>query len=521
MSLIDTICIGTYGTVVELAATGPASLLFAAPAVLFSAFSATALADISRAQSRGDTRAAGLAFARTLRDAAIAGTVVMLLYGLCSSAVVSTLNVSQEVLPYAAPYLAVRALAAPAVMASAVCSAALLAQHDSRSPSLVVAMAATFNLVADVALIVGFGLGLTGAAVATVATQYLSLAVLAYVCSQPQRLSPDFAALFGRNPPQPPAAAPAAVASIPQADAPAPSAHPAADAPAPSAQSQAATATLTAASEPIRGTPSPAPLVTESTATLVVDQPEMLAPAAEATEAAAPSPSDAAPGAAASMAAEAQADSGGALALVLVYAAKTACYFVVQGAAMRLDVVQLAAHNAVFSVWNMCAYFPVPLQTTALAFVPACASFHEFRHVARVLIGAAAALAVPLALTCCLLPLFLPHLLTAEPAVIAAMRPLAPTAGLSILLCTLDVACEGVLVAQRRLRYLIGGMTAVLVAVVAYFAAGHGSTVGGAWFGLLMFFGMRCMLSGAGVLRGMMDGRRSTEAGGKIAASHA
>lgn len=41
---------------------------------------------------------------------------------------------------------------------------------------------------------------------------------------------------------------------------------------------------------------------------------------------------------------------------------------------MRLDVVGLAAHNAVFSVWNACAYFPLPLQTTALAFVPACAT---------------------------------------------------------------------------------------------------------------------------------------------------
>lgn len=46
-----------------------------------------------------------------------------------------------------------------------------------------------------------------------------------------------------------------------------------------------------------------------------------------------------------------------------------------QGAAMRLSVVELAAHNAVFCIWNACAYFPVPLQTTALAYVPACSSF--------------------------------------------------------------------------------------------------------------------------------------------------
>ena len=73
MSVIDTICIGSYGTVVELAATGPASLLFASASQLFSAFSATALADISRALSKGDRVEASDAFARALRDAAIAG----------------------------------------------------------------------------------------------------------------------------------------------------------------------------------------------------------------------------------------------------------------------------------------------------------------------------------------------------------------------------------------------------------------------------------------------------------------
>lgn len=122
MSLIDTVCIGMYGTVIELAATGPASLILAAPAVLFSAFSATALTDISRAQAYGDTAAAGAAFAAALRDAAVAGTLTMLLFGLCSEQVVGALSVAPDVLPHAAAYLAVRALAAPATMASSVCS---------------------------------------------------------------------------------------------------------------------------------------------------------------------------------------------------------------------------------------------------------------------------------------------------------------------------------------------------------------------------------------------------------------
>lgn len=80
MSLIDTICIGSYGTVVELAATGPASLLFASASQLFSAFSATALADISRALSKGDRVEASDAFAKAIRDAAIAGMATNCLF---------------------------------------------------------------------------------------------------------------------------------------------------------------------------------------------------------------------------------------------------------------------------------------------------------------------------------------------------------------------------------------------------------------------------------------------------------
>lgn len=173
--------------------------------------------------------------------------------------------------------------------------AALLAQQDSRSPSVVVALAALFNLVADVALIVGCGLGLTGAAIATVATQYLSLAALAYVCCQPQRLSPDFSALFHQPPapvdtPPPPAEAPGKPSSgdlerrqVLQ------------DAVWPSAPAEGPATLAAVLSEAAAAPPSDAPV-----------------PTASAAEAAAP------------------AEGGGGAALALVYAAKLACYFLVQ-----------------------------------------------------------------------------------------------------------------------------------------------------------------------------------------------
>ena len=60
--------------------------------------------------------------------------------------------------------------------------------------------------------------------------------------------------------------------------------------------------------------------------------------------------------------------------LAMVYAAKLLCYYMVQFTAMRADVTQLAAHNTLFSLWNVFAYVPVPLQSTALAFMPSAQS---------------------------------------------------------------------------------------------------------------------------------------------------
>lgn len=72
-------------------------------------------------------------------------------------------------------------------------------------------------------------------------------------------------------------------------------------------------------------------------------------------------------------------------------------------------------------------------------------------HLTRVLTGAAVVLAAPLAAACAAMPLLNPHLFTSDAAVMAAMRTLAPIAAASILACTLDVACEGLLVRRAPL----------------------------------------------------------------------
>jgi Na+-driven multidrug efflux pump len=122
MSLIDTVCIGNCGTTLELAALGPASLLFSCASSLFSALTATTLSEISTLLARGDSAGAAASFGEALQVAAVAGVVVMGVYGLLSVQMIKLLGVTADVVPTAAGYLAMRSLAAPAAKGTAICA---------------------------------------------------------------------------------------------------------------------------------------------------------------------------------------------------------------------------------------------------------------------------------------------------------------------------------------------------------------------------------------------------------------
>ena len=129
------------------------------------------------------------------------------------------------------------------------------------------------------------------------------------------------------------------------------------------------------------------------------------------------------------------------------------------------------------------------------------------RTVTLHLLKGAALLALPLAVFCTAVPALLPAAISSDPAVGGRLLALAPWASASIFLCTMDVCCEGLLVARKRLPLLITSMCAVLLAVAAYFYAGNGATLSGTWAGLLLFFAPRSVLSFTTILSGLFTKR--------------
>lgn len=93
-------------------------------------------------------------------------------------------------IPLSVTYMHIRAWAQPAVLATMVVQAGLLAQQDSTTPAVTVLVSVVVNVIANVIAIGWLGLGLFGAAITTVLTQLVGTAVLLYVAYTRSELQP-------------------------------------------------------------------------------------------------------------------------------------------------------------------------------------------------------------------------------------------------------------------------------------------------------------------------------------------
>ena len=88
---------------------------------------------------------------------------------------------ASESLPAATKYLSIRLLGTPAFMVTTVLQAACLGSRDSLSPLFVLLASGSLNLVLDLHLVIGRGMGIGGAAIATLAAQIVQMLILAFV----------------------------------------------------------------------------------------------------------------------------------------------------------------------------------------------------------------------------------------------------------------------------------------------------------------------------------------------------
>lgn len=182
-SLIDSACVGRSSTI-HLAALGPNTTIFNAAFQLFSFLGvATANTIASNSLSLPGLTQADLAARRDTAETALCNSVFLAtLLGIGVAGVLrwqgaawlGAMGTDPRVLPIAVDYLLVRALASPAVLVMNACQGACLGQQDTLTPMWVCLGATAFNLVGDIYLIWGAGMGVVGAALATAVAQALA-----------------------------------------------------------------------------------------------------------------------------------------------------------------------------------------------------------------------------------------------------------------------------------------------------------------------------------------------------------
>lgn len=206
LTLADTGFVARLGTT-ELAALGvdTAILGFAFFAFNFLAYVVTPL--VARALGRGDREEAKRWVGDALGLAVVLGVLASVVLEALAPLLVDLMGASDGVAVPAVTYLRIRALATPAVLVVTAGHGAFRGHKDTTTPLKVALGVNLANLVLDPLLIFGLGWGLGGAAVATLAAQYLGavwflrLMIRRDMATRPGRLADSLPTLLtlGRN----------------------------------------------------------------------------------------------------------------------------------------------------------------------------------------------------------------------------------------------------------------------------------------------------------------------------------
>ncbi len=193
--LADSAIVGHLGTP-QLAGLGVAGALLATAVsvCVFLAYGTTA--SVARRVGAGDLRAAVAQGVDGIWLAVALGTLLAVLLAAAGGPLIDAFGTSARAAPYALTYLHVSLVGLPAMLAVLAATGVLRGLQDTRTPLVVAAVGAAANVVLNVALVYGAGLGIAGSALGTVLSQAgMAAALLAIVVRGARRegasLRPD------------------------------------------------------------------------------------------------------------------------------------------------------------------------------------------------------------------------------------------------------------------------------------------------------------------------------------------
>ncbi|MGI9584880.1 MAG: MATE family efflux transporter [Acidimicrobiia bacterium] len=175
VSIVDTAWVARLGTE-PLAALAVASTVFIATFSILSFLPMTITPLVAGEVGRGDLEKAGAIASGSVAVAIVVGVLVAVAGWLLADPLTGAFGASEQVTSLASSYLSIRFLAMPAMLIALVGHGVFRGHSDTRTPLVVAIGMNVVNLILDPILIFGAGLGVEGAAWATVAAQWIAAA---------------------------------------------------------------------------------------------------------------------------------------------------------------------------------------------------------------------------------------------------------------------------------------------------------------------------------------------------------
>lgn len=176
-NLVDTKIVGSILGEDALAAVGAVSSLYTLLTGFFNGLSLGFSVIISRHFGSGNERELKRSVAGSILLGFGTAAVIIVAVALCLKPILILLNVPNEQLTMAYTYISILVWGMFVTLAYNLCANMLRAIGDSLTPLIFLVIASVLNVALDYAFILGFGMGVKGAAVATVLSQSLSVAL--------------------------------------------------------------------------------------------------------------------------------------------------------------------------------------------------------------------------------------------------------------------------------------------------------------------------------------------------------
>jgi putative MATE family efflux protein len=177
LGLVDTAVVGRLGAA-ELGGLGLAVAVLSAVSWIFNFLVFGTTSTVARAVGAGDREAAGRRVSHAAQVAVALGLVIGLVLFAAAAPLLRLLGTVEELLPPAVTYLQVRAVGVPLLLLTYVGHGAFRGVSDTKTPMGVVVAANVVNAVLTVVLVFPVGMGIAGAAWATVAAEALTAGAL-------------------------------------------------------------------------------------------------------------------------------------------------------------------------------------------------------------------------------------------------------------------------------------------------------------------------------------------------------